>query len=80
MQPFFKQRKFLMIVPALSLALTPYLFANSPRLALLFSAVFLLLFVGITFLTQRQTIMRRLISEKWHKNIPTSAAEDGKKF
>ena len=80
MPPFFKQRKFLMVVIALLLALTPYLFADNSRLALLFSAAFLLLFVGITFLTQRQTIMRRLISEKWHKNIPTSAAEDGKRF
>jgi len=68
-----KIRKFSMIAVALLLALTPYLFADNSLLALQISSAFLLLFVGIVFLTQRPAIMYRLISRKRHEDTRTSS-------
>ena len=63
------QRRFSMIASALMLALTPYLFADNSQTALLFSAVLILLFISAVLLTQRQTLVHRLIFGKRYEKF-----------
>ncbi len=64
------ERTFSLIATALLLALTPYLFADNSKAALLFASVLFLNFVNSVFLTQQLAFFHRLITRKRYEKFP----------